>query len=123
MFMGALGIIASFFSHEILGFVGATIETQAVVIVQILGAMYLGFAFLNWYLRGFVIGGIYNRPLGVANTLHFAIVSVILVKLSLAVESAVLWSVTVIYVIFAAWFALVLFGQPPALRNSRTGYP
>lgn len=112
--MGALGVIASFLSHETLRFIGATVETQTVLIVQVLGAAYLGFAFLNWYLRGFVIGGIYNRPLGLANTLHFAIVSVILIKVSLAVDSAALWVFTAIYVIFAAWFGKVLFSAPKA---------
>ena len=86
--MGALGVAASFFSHELLRVAGATVETQAVLIVQVCGALYIGFAFLNWYLRGFVIGGIYNRPLAVANLLHFAVVAITLLKAAPALDSA-----------------------------------
>jgi len=112
--MGTLGITASFFSHEVLAFVGASVETQTVLIVQVLGALYLGFAFLNWYTRGFVMGGIYNRPLGLGNTLHFAIVSVTLIKAALALGSITIWALTAAYVVFAIWFSLVLFRSPPS---------
>ena len=80
LFMGALGIAASFFSHELLRLAGAAVRTPTVLLMQVCGALYVGFAFLNWYLRGFVIGGIYNRPLALANLLHFAVVAVTLVN-------------------------------------------
>ena len=117
-FMGVLGIVASFFSHEILAFVGATVETQTVLIVQILGALYLGFAFLNWYMRGFVMGGIYNRPLGLGNMLHFAVVSVTLIKATFALDSIAMWAISAAYVVFAVWFGLVLFSSPPTIRSN-----
>jgi hypothetical protein len=116
-FMGILGIATSFFSHEILAFVGATVETQTVLIVQVLGALYLGFAFLNWYLRGFAMGGIYNRPVGLGNTLHFAIVSVTLIKAAFALDSIAIWAISAAYVVFASWFGLVLFSSPPTIRS------
>ena len=116
-FMGILGITTSFFSHETLTFVGASVETQTVLIVQVLGALYLGFAFLNWYLRGFAMGGIYNRPVGLGNTLHFAIVSVTLIKAAFALDSIAIWVISTAYVVFAAWFALVLFSSPPTIRS------
>ena len=117
-FMGVLGIVASFFSQEILAFVGATVETQTVLIVQILGALYLGFAFLNWYMRGFVMGGIYNRPLGLGNMLHFAVVSVTLIKATFALDSIAMWAISAAYVVFAVWFGLVLFSSPPTIRSN-----
>ena len=112
-FMGALGLVASFLSHEFLAYIGASVETQTVLLVQVLGASYLGFAFLNWYLRGFVIGGIYNRPLGLANTLHFAVVAVALVKVAMAQASVAVWLIAAMYAFFAAWFARVLFSPAP----------
>lgn len=117
LFMGAIGLAASFLSHELLRYVGASVETQTVLLVQVLGATYLGFAFLNWYLRGFVIGGIYNRPLGLANSLHFAVVAVALIKVSLSAVSPALWVVSAVYTIFAAWFAIVLFSAAPLPRQ------
>ena len=116
--MGALGIAASFFSHELLRFAGATVETPTVLIVQVCGALYIGFAFLNWYLRGFVIGGIYNRPLALANLLHFAVVAITLLKAAPAFDSLILWAIAGAYVVFAAWFGIVMFS---AASISKTG--
>jgi hypothetical protein len=116
-FMGVLGIAASFFSHELLRYAGATVETPAVLLVQVCGALYLGFAFLNWYLRGFVIGGIYNRPLAVANLVHFAVVAITLLKAAPALDSPLVWVITAAYVVFAAWFGLVMFSAAPLGKN------
>ena len=117
LFMGALGIAASFFSHELLRFAGATVETPTVLLVQVCGALYLGFAFLNWYLRGFVIGGIYNRPLAIANLVHFAVVAITLLKAAPALDSLLVWVIAAAYVVFAAWFGLVMFSAAPVGKN------
>lgn len=117
VFIGILGIAASFLSHEILAFVGATVETQTVVIVQMLGALYFGFAFLNWYLRGAVIGGIYNRPLALGNMLHFTVVALTLIKPALALGNPQLWGFTLAYAGFSVWFGAVLFSRSPVRRT------
>lgn len=115
--MGVLGVAASFFSHELLRFAGATVETPSVLVVQVCGALYLGFAFLNWYLRGFVIGGIYNRPLALANLLHFAVVATTLLKAAPALDSRLVWVIAAAYVVFAAWFGLVMFSAAPVGKD------
>lgn len=115
--MGAFGIAASFFSHELLRLAGAAVQTPTVLLMQVCGALYVGFAFLNWYLRGFVIGGIYNRPLALANLLHFAVVAVTLVKAAPAMDSILVWVITVAYVVFAAWFGLVMFSAAPVGKD------
>jgi hypothetical protein len=117
LFMGALGIAASFFSHELLRLAGAAVQTPTVLLMQVCGALYVGFAFLNWYLRGFVIGGIYNRPLALANLLHFALVAVTLVKAAPALDSLLVWVITGAYVVFAAWFGLVMFSAAPVGKD------
>lgn len=109
VFMGALGIAGSFFSQEILVIAGATVETQSVLLVQILGALYLGFAMLDWYTRGFTIGGIYGRPLVVGNLLHYAVAAVPLVKAAYGTGAPVLIIVAACYVMLAVWFALLQF--------------
>ncbi len=48
VFMGLLGVAASFLPQEILVWSGATPERWSAVIVQMTGAIYLGFAALNW---------------------------------------------------------------------------
>lgn len=113
LFMGALGLTASFLSHELLVFAGATVDTQSVLIVQIGGALYLGFAMLNWYTRGFTIGGIYGRPLLIGNLLHFAVAAIPIVKAAVGTGSLALILLAAGYGLFAVWFGLVTF-RPPA---------
>jgi len=51
-----------------------------VLFVQAIGAAYLGFAMLNWMSRGSTIGGIYSRPLVIANLAVFLITGLSLVR-------------------------------------------
>lgn len=112
LFMVVLGLAASFFSHEVLRFAGATVEDQTVLGTQILGALYLGFSILNWSARGVLIGGIYSRPVAIGNFFHFTIASITLVKASFGLQSLPLLAITTLYAGFAIWFGFVLFTHP-----------
>jgi len=110
----AVGVAASFVPHEILNYVGVSATPFTVSVIQLAGALYLGFALLNWMARGTLLGGIYGRPIGIANVAHFAMAAIMLVKLVLGGQrEAVLLVGTLIYVITAAWFVLVVFGPGP----------
>ena len=112
IFMALLGLSASFLPQELLAFANAEVGRFAIVLVQVTGALYLGFAFLNWMARGVLIGGIYSRPLALGNFMHFAVVTTVLAKV-LVTEFSLFTMVGVsIYAVFAAWFALVLFTHP-----------
>ena len=115
-FMGVFGLVASFLPQEVLSAFGVPPVTVLVVLTQVTGALYLGFAMLNWMARGILIGGIYSRPVALANFLHFAVVAVTLFKAMLALNMTSIIAITLIYAIFATWFALVLFTHP-----ARTG--
>ena len=121
VFMGLLGLGASFLPQEALSLVGYRSGGFIVVLVEMIGALYLGFAFLNWMTRGFVIGGIYARPIVLGNLMHFAIVAIVLIKsLNLLQNPAVFGFVTV-YTALAVWFGLVLFTHPASgsMANER----
>ena len=121
-FTAVVGLAMSFIPQELLRYQGLIPETTTVVLVQVTGALYLAFAMLNWLSRGNIIGGIYARPLTLANFLHFAVVAIVLVKYLMAGFSMKLVAIVVPYVIIAGWFALVLFTAPAAVtRNSRNG--
>src|SRR5271165_1534786 len=74
LFLAVLGIGTSFMPQEILAHYGTRATGPAVLAIQIAGALYLGFAILNWTARSILIGGIYARPVALGNFLHFAIV-------------------------------------------------
>lgn len=113
-FLAALGVGTTFLPQEILGLVGIQPVGSSVLLLQILGAAFLGFATLNWMSRGTHIGGIYSRPVSMANFFHFAIGAVALVKAAIAQRFEI--EVTVIaavYLLFGTWFGFVLFTHPP----------
>ena len=109
--MAALGVAATFLPQEIIAALGGSGRPLR-LLVQVLGATYLGFAMLNWMAKESLIGGIYSRPVSMGNFLHFAVAGIALVKAVAAGERAVAVLVcTAIYVVFAVAFGAVVFGR------------
>lgn len=67
IFLFALGLPMLFASQEILGTSGGGIGLGG----ELLGPAWLGLAALNWSSRGNRVGGIYGRPVLMANLLLF----------------------------------------------------
>jgi hypothetical protein len=113
VFTGVIGVAASFAPHEILAAAGVDPAPVTVMLAQVLGAIYLAAAMQNWMSRGNTIGGIYSRPLVVANVVHFAVVAIVLIK-ALAGGSSCpgLGAAAVAYSAFAAAFAFVMVTHP-----------
>ncbi|HUR83649.1 MAG TPA: hypothetical protein VM733_23040 [Thermoanaerobaculia bacterium] len=101
------GLACTFAPQELLAHIGASAFPP--VAVQVAGALYLGFAMINWMAKDSLIGGIYNRPVAVGNLLHFASAAIALLK-------AQAWIAAVVYAIFAIAFAKIVFTSPPASR-------
>jgi hypothetical protein len=115
--LGVLGALATFLPQEILLGAGAPPVGLNVILIQIAGALYLGFAMLNWMAQGGVMGGIYGRPVAIGNLAHFTIGALALLKALLAgqrVPEVVVGAVA--YTAFAVLFALVVFGRAPNAR-------
>ena len=118
LFLGVLGLLATFLPQEILAAAGTTASRDAVLLIQALGGLYLGFAVLDWTARGILIGGIFARPVALGNFLHFAVVAVALIKALVAGGPTVtLGGATALYALFALWFGAVLFGGSPVRRE------
>jgi hypothetical protein len=111
--MAVAGILFIFLPDEILRYTAFPADDFTVLFLQVTGALYFGFATLNWMARTNLIGGIYSKPVAMANFGHFFIAGVTLVKIVL-IEAAgiVLWAITVLYCIFAVLFTIVAFGNP-----------
>ena|ERR1700680_842998 len=113
LFMAALGVVASFLPQETAAHLGSLPDTHVVLLIQIGGAVYLGFAILNWMGKAVLIGGIYSRPVALGNFLHFAVVAIILLKaLFSGFRANEIIVGAAIYSVFAIWFGLVLFTHP-----------
>jgi len=109
-FLGLMGIAGSFLPEEILALYTFKINTMSVLLVKITGALYLGFAVLNWMARGNIIGGIYSRPVALGNFFHFTIIAITLLKLTITNQATTLFITGgLLYSIFAISFGYILF--------------
>ena len=110
MFLGLAAIVFTFFPEEIVSILG--LEGVNTIILQILGALYFGFAMVNWMGKSNVIGGIYGRPVAMGNFSHFMIAGIALLKAFIGNPILNGMAVfTLIYLIFGVLFGLVLFGK------------
>jgi len=115
--LGALGAAATFLPQEILVRGGGVPVGSSVVLVQIAGALYLGFAMLNWMAQGSIIGGIYSRPVAIGNLAHFTIGGLALLKSIVAGQHSLdVMFIAAAYTTFAALFGHVAFVR---LRHAR----
>jgi hypothetical protein len=119
LLLGAVGIAASFLPQEILTGLGIAPTGALPLLVQILGALLLGFAMLNWLAKDTVIGGVYGRPVTVANLAHFAIGALALLKGLVGGATPTLWVASILYTGFAVSFGLVLLTHP----SGKSGAP
>jgi hypothetical protein len=108
-----LGVAATFLPQELLQWLGLAATGVLPLVIQLLGALYLAFAMLNWTAKDSLIGGIYNRPVALGNFLHFVMGALALGKGVIANPAArVLAPVAIVYAIFAVAFALIFFTSP-----------
>jgi hypothetical protein len=113
IFMGLLGLATTFLPNEILNYVGPNSTILPTLLIQITGALYLGFALMNWTAKTVLIGGIYSKPLCIGNFLHFTVAGLALIKGAFRYSDLKYILISAIaYSIFAILFGLVLFTSP-----------
>ena len=114
--LGATGILLTFMPQEASNFLHLTDSTA--ILFQILGALYFGFAILNWTAKANLIGGIYSRPVCIGNFTHFLIGGLALIKLVLHNNNGnSILICTILYFIFAILFGYVLFANPTLIKK------
>jgi len=113
--LGAAGLAATFAPVELLAASHLPAAQPLPVLIQLLGALYLGFAMANWTAKGSLIGGIYARPLSLANSVHFTVGALALAKAASAGGAPwPLLTATAVYAVFAALFGYLVFGRGAA---------
>lgn len=115
-FLLLAGILTAFFPDRVLATHGTAPDNATLLLIQMMGALYLGFAMLNWMARGVLIGGIYARPIALGNFLHFGMVAILLWKAAVQFEVVQLASSAAVFSVFAIGFGIVLF-RPPVSRR------
>lgn len=114
IFLLFLGLATTFAPQELLRYTNTATSPVAVLMEQAAGALYLGFAILNWMAKDNAIGGIYSRPVALGNFLHFLMMTLVLLRLTAAGHPAPwLLVIAVLYTIFAVLFGLLIFARSP----------
>lgn len=118
--LGIFGLGLIFVAEEILNLIAASDNQMLLLILQILGATYFGFAMLNWMTKHNLIGGIYSKPLVIGNLVHFLVGSFALIKIVMHLNSHIelMWGLTIIYVVLALCFGYVLMVNPVKIKKS-----
>ncbi|MGB0395928.1 MAG: hypothetical protein ACPGC6_04085 [Flavobacteriaceae bacterium] len=114
IFLAVNGFGFSFFPNEISVLLTNDDNHFFILILQILGALYLGFSYINWMSKNSLIGGIYNKPILIGNTLHFLSASMAMIKLVFKFENnlQLIIPYTMIYCLFSLFFGYVFFSNP-----------
>jgi len=113
IFMGLLAIPAIFAPSEVMAYAGGQSSAVGTLSIQVFGAVYFGFALLNWMAQANLIGGIYSRPVAMGNFVHFFVAALALLKAVLAGQHSLpALASAAAYTAFAVLFAVVLFGNP-----------
>ena len=109
LLLGATGIFTLFLPDVLLSAQGVEPTEALSVLVQLMGALYFGFAIMNWTAKDSAIGGVYARPVSLANFSHFLTGALLLAKNLFDEFSPLMLIVTVVYVVFAACFYWLVF--------------
>ena len=90
------------------------------LILQIMGAAYLGMAMLNWMTKQQLLGGIYGKPVTVLNFTHFAVSAITLIK-ALDASSTLFYPVVMLAILYAGLslgFGYLMFRTPKIVAAS-----
>ena len=113
-FLGALGVLLSFFPQEVLVFFDQDQLPFTILVIQLAGSLYFGLAILNWMSKNRVIGGVYARPLLIINLIHFMVSSITLVKFSVGMLNTYLLILATVYILFTFAFIYAFMTNPLA---------
>jgi hypothetical protein len=114
--LGAVGLTLSFLPDDIAAYFA--FPGTITILLQLMGALYLGFAFLNWMTRQNVMGGIYQKPVVLANFTHFTVAGLALAKyLSNHRELNYIWLIMAGYFVFALFFGYLFFNNPKPYKR------
>ena len=110
LLLALAGIFALFAPDVLLTLCGAPTADPLSTLIQLMGALYFSMAMMNWTAKDSAIGGIYARPVSIANFSQFLIGTVLLAKVVLSSGfNLAITLLLVVYAIFAILFYWLVF--------------
>jgi hypothetical protein len=80
LWLGIAGFALLFAPDAVLPRLVAGYPSSGLWLGQLLGAAWLGLAALNWINRRLVLGGVFGRPIVLANAIHYFISAMVLLR-------------------------------------------
>ncbi len=118
--LGLGGISFLFAGDVILPLLAADIPRSATWLSELIGAGWLGLAALNWLSRGSVLGGIYGRPVIIANLALYLVSALVLVRVIVNNDTNRLgWIMAPTALLLAATYGWLLL-RGPLRRDTHT---
>jgi len=112
--LGAAGIILTFAPDIVMNSLNIEANPTSLLLAQVIGGLYFGYSMLNWMTKESLIGGIYNRPIAIANFTHFLIAGLAICKRLISDPGLpkTLWAAGVVYAVLGLLFIIILFRHP-----------
>jgi threonine/homoserine/homoserine lactone efflux protein len=112
--LAVIGLSLTFAPDEILVALLYDESKSITLIFQLLGALYVSFAMVNWNIKDGRIGGIYNKPIALGNFTHFLIGGLALGKALFSNPELpiLIWILGGFYLLFAVIFWIITFTHP-----------
>lgn len=108
--LGLAGMITLFAPDSLLSMLNMPVTEQSLLSIQMMGAFYVSFALMNWTAKDSPIGGVYARPVSLANFGHFFVGALLLAKYQLSNPfHAGIAATLIVYVILASLFTWLVF--------------
>ena len=110
LILGLAGVVTLFIPDSLLSMLNAPITRQSLLSIQLMGALYFSFALMNWAAKDSAIGGVYARPVSLANFGHFLVGTLLLLKYQFSNPfNAVIAVTLIVYAVFASLFTWLVF--------------
>jgi hypothetical protein len=119
--LGLAGLILLFAPQEAVAALGVPLTHPLAVLAQLMGALYVSLALMNWTAKDSVIGGIYARPISLANFAHFFVGTLVLARAQVSQGGRIAAVGLLIgYVVFAILFGWLVFGATGLRKEQST---
>ena len=80
LWLGIAGFVLLFSPDAVLPRLISGYPSNGLWLGQLLGAAWLGLAALNWINRRLILGGVFGRPIVLANAIHYFISAMVLLR-------------------------------------------
>lgn len=110
LILGLAGTFTLFMPDVLLALFSTPKADPLSALIQLMGALYFSMAMLNWTAKDSAIGGIYARPVSIANFAHFFIGTLLLARVVLSgTFNLPIVLLLALYTIFAVLFYWLVF--------------